>query len=66
MSGTMIGFFVLMFISTVFGWLFSRTKKVEKPVKAMLFVLYFWGSFFVQLVIFSLLYYFGLLSDFMT
>jgi hypothetical protein len=59
MSLTMIGVIGLIIISAVSGWFFSRTKKVEKPVKVMLFVLYFWISFFILLMVFAGLYYFG-------
>ncbi|NOR69031.1 MAG: hypothetical protein GQ532_04950 [Methylomarinum sp.] len=64
MNSMVIGVLGVIFISTVAGWLFSRPKKVEKPVKVMLFVLYFWVSFFVQLVTFAMLYHFGILSDY--
>jgi len=64
MNSTVIGILSVVFTSTVAGWLISRTKKVEKPVKVMLFVLYFWASFFIQLVVFAMLYHFGLLSDY--
>jgi len=64
MNSTVIGILSVVFTSTVAGWLISRTKKVEKPVKVMLFVLYFWASFFIQLVAFAMLYHFGLLSDY--
>jgi hypothetical protein len=59
MSPTIIGLIGLIFVSTVSGWFFSRSKKVEKPVKVMLFVLYFWVSFFVLLMVFAGLYYFS-------
>lgn len=64
MSPTIIGILGLIFIATLSGWLLSRSKKVEKPVKIMLFVLYFWVSLFIQLIVFAVLYQFDLLSDF--
>jgi len=64
MNSTVITILGVVFISSVAGWLFSRSKKVEKPVKVMLFVLYFWVSFFVQLVVFAMLYHFGLLNNY--
>ena len=62
MSPTIIGVLGLIFIATLSGWLFSRSKNVEKPVKIMLFVLYFWVSIFIQLIVFAVLYQFGLLE----
>jgi len=64
MSSTVIAILSVVFISSITGWLFNRSKKVEKPVKVMLFVLYFWVSFFVQLVAFAMFYHFGLLNDY--
>jgi hypothetical protein len=58
----MVALLVAILISTLAGWLISRSKQVEKPVKVMLFVLYFWGVLFVQLVIFAVLYQLGLLD----
>lgn len=63
MNSTVIGLLVVVLISTIVGWLISRSKQVEKPVKVMLFVLYFWMSFFVQLMVFALLYQFGMLDS---
>jgi len=64
MSPTVIGIFILIFIATVSGWFFSRSKEAETPVKVMLFVLYFWGTIFIQLMVFAGLYHFDLLSGF--
>jgi len=64
MSPTVITILSLVSLSGLSGWFFSRSKKVEKPVKAMLFVLYFWVSFFIELVIFAGLYHFGFLSEY--
>jgi Ca2+/Na+ antiporter len=62
MNITVIGLGLLLLIATFVGWFFTHTKKVDKPVKVMLFVLYFWITTFIQLMIFALLYQFGLLD----
>ena len=62
MNSTVIGLLVVILIATFLGWLISRSKQVEKPVKVMLFVLYFWAFLFIQLIIFSVLYQFGVLD----
>jgi len=33
MNSTVIGLFIVILISTIAGWLISRSKQVEKPVK---------------------------------
>ncbi len=63
MNTTVIGLLVLILISTIVGWVISRSKKVEKPVRIMLFVLYFWMSFFIQMMVFAVLYHFGMLDS---
>jgi hypothetical protein len=45
----------------VAGFWFSRRAET-KPVKVMLFVLYFWIAAFIQLVIAALMYQGGLLQ----
>ncbi|MFK5949271.1 MAG: hypothetical protein QM500_10945 [Methylococcales bacterium] len=65
MNSIIIGLLCLALLSALSGWFFSRSKKVEKPVKAMLFVLYFWVSFFIQLAIFAVLHYFDLLDKYL-
>jgi len=62
MNTTVIGLLFLLLIATFSGWFFTRTKTVDKPVKVMLFVLYFWISAFIQLIVFALIYQFGLLD----
>ena len=57
-----IGLMVIILISTGAGWFFSHAKEVEKPVKVMLFVLYFWLFVFIQLVVFAVLYHFDILN----
>lgn len=64
MSIMVIGILVLISISTAAGWFFSHAKVAEKPVKVMLFVLYFWLFLFVQVVIFALLYHFEMFDSF--
>ncbi len=64
MSPTIILISVLVLISVFCGWFSSRNKSQERAVTVMLFVLYFWGSAFVQLIIFALLYHFGFLQGY--
>ncbi len=64
MSTTIIGLIALISISTFAGWYFSHAKEAEKPVKVMLFVLYFWLSIFIQVVVFAVLYHFDILDFF--
>ena len=64
MNTMVIGLMVLILISTAAGWFFSHAKEAEKPVKVMLFVLYFWLFVFIQLVVFAVLYHFGLFDSF--
>lgn len=47
----------MLFLSALGGWFFGARKPVEKPLKVMLFVLYFWGLAFFQLALFALFYY---------
>lgn len=63
MNITIIGLLLIILISTLAGWLFSRSKKVEKPVMVMLFVLYFWLFAFIQLGVFAVLYQFGMFEN---
>jgi len=63
MSTTIIGLLVIILISTVASWFFSFSKQSENPIKVMLFVLYFWVFLFIQLIVFAILYYFGLLTS---
>jgi len=62
MNSTVVGLLIIVFIASIAGWFFSRSKEAEKPVKVMLFVLYFWGSVFIQVMIFSVLYQYGFLD----
>ena len=64
MSTFVIGLIILISISTLAGWFFSRAKEAEKAIKVMLFVLYFWLFFFIQVVIFALLYHFDMFDSF--
>lgn len=47
----------MMGIAAFGGWFVSARKQAEKPVKVMLFVLYFWGLVFLQIALFALGYY---------
>ncbi|ANE56510.1 MULTISPECIES: hypothetical protein [Methylomonas] len=48
----------ILAVSALGGWLLCRNKPVEKPVKVMLFVGYFWGLAF-SLLILAVLAYLG-------
>lgn len=65
MDATVIGLLLIVSIASLAGWFFSHSKEAEKPVKVMLFVLYFWGVVFAQLIVFSLFYQFGFLDSIM-
>ena len=62
MSHTLLGFIVIMLVSTGIAWFLSRKKPLEKPVKIMLFVLYFWVSVFTHIIVVAGLYYFNILN----
>ncbi len=47
----------MLLLAGLGGWFFSARKRVEKPVKVMLFVLYFWGLTFLQIALFALGYW---------
>jgi hypothetical protein len=51
------GLLIMLLLATVGGWFISARKQVEKPVKVMLFVLYFWVLAFVQIALFALGYF---------
>ncbi len=57
MSATIAGLLVVVAISAFGGWMLIFRKAVEKPVKAMLFVGYFWLLAFVQLILAALAYF---------
>ncbi len=62
MNATFVGLIGIIGISAITGWLFSRSKKREKPVMVMLFVFYFWLFVFIQLGVFAVLYKLGMLE----
>jgi hypothetical protein len=62
MSPILLYILGITLLSTIIAWFVSQSKAVEKPVKVMLFVLYFWGSVFIQLMLFAVLYKFGIIS----
>ena len=64
MSTLVIGLIILISISTLAGWFFSHAKDAEKAVKVMLFVLYFWLFFFIQVMVFGVLYHFDMFDSF--
>ncbi|WP_305908172.1 hypothetical protein Q9L42_011960 [Methylomarinum sp. Ch1-1] len=47
----------MMLLAAGGGWFISARKPVEKPVKVMLFVLYFWLLVFLQVALFALGYF---------
>lgn len=57
MSVTIAGLLAVIAISATGGWWLSFRKEVEKPVKAMLFVGYFWLLAFVQLLLIAAAYF---------
>ena len=57
MSITIIGLLAVIAVSAIGGWLLSFCKEVEKPVKVMLFVGYFWLLAFIQLLLVALAYF---------
>lgn len=50
---------IILAISVIFGWVMVKVKAghQDTPVKVMLFVLYFWLSAFVQIVLAGVGYY---------
>lgn len=52
--GVLLG---ILAASSVSGWWLSGRKAVEKPVRVMMFVGYFWLLTFLQLLLAALLYY---------
>ncbi len=54
MNAYLGGLLVILGLAAVGGILLSAGKAVEKPVKVMLFVLYFWILVFVQIALFAL------------
>lgn len=57
MDIAIIGLLIAVAISAVGGWLLCFRNEVEKPVKAMLFVGYFWLLSFIQLLLIALAYF---------
>ncbi|MCK5888796.1 MAG: hypothetical protein KAG19_02520 [Methylococcales bacterium] len=60
-----LGIIAILLIASIAGWFLSDSKAVDKPVKIMLFVLYFWGTVFLQLMVFAVLYPLGVLKTIM-
>jgi len=52
-----VGLLIIVFLSSMGSWFISTRKQVEKPVKAMLFVLYFWILAFVQIGVVAFAYF---------
>lgn len=47
----------MLALSGAAGWWLSRRNTVEKPVRVMMFIGYFWMLTFLQLLLAALLYY---------
>lgn len=62
MDNEVIGIILVIFLSVIASWFFCRSKKAETPVKVMIFILYFWIFVFIQLIVFAVLYQFGILD----
>ncbi len=62
MDNYLIVLMLMIFTSTIAGWSFSRYKQAEIPIKVMIFMLYFWLFVFIQLIIFAIMYQFGMLD----
>ena len=58
MHTAIVGLLLIILISALGAWFLMANKAVEKPVKAMLFVGYFWLLAFTQMVLFTAIYYF--------
>lgn len=51
------GLLVIALLSSLGGWWFSTRKAIEKPLRVMLFVLYFWAFAFAQLILVGMGYW---------
>jgi hypothetical protein len=56
MHPAIIGLLILTLVSTLGAWWWSAGKTTEKPLRAMMFVGYFWLLAFAQLLLFGLIY----------
>ncbi len=57
MNEFIAGLLMILLLSAVVSWFISSRKQVEKPVKVMLFVLYFWILAFAQIGVVALGYF---------
>jgi hypothetical protein len=57
MNATIAGLLAIVAVSVGGGWWLSFRKPVEKPVKVMMFVGYFWLLAFVQLLLVAGVYF---------
>jgi hypothetical protein len=48
---------LILVISSLCGWWLSSRKPVERPLKIMMFIGYFWLVTFVQILLFAALYF---------
>ncbi len=47
----------MLLLAALVGWFLAARKEAEKPVKVMLFVLYFWVIVFVEIALSGLVYF---------
>ncbi len=52
-----IGLLAMLLLAALVGWFLAARKEAEKPVKVMLFVLYFWVIVFVEIALSGLVYF---------
>ncbi|KAF3977117.1 MAG: hypothetical protein HFP77_08960 [Methylococcales symbiont of Iophon sp. n. MRB-2018] len=62
MNNIVLYLIAIALISVIIAWLISQSKPAEKVVKVMTFMIYFWLSAFVQLIVFALLYHYKILA----
>ncbi|KAF3981405.1 MAG: hypothetical protein HFP81_03815 [Methylococcales symbiont of Hymedesmia sp. n. MRB-2018] len=62
MNSIVLYLIAIVLISVIIAWLISHSKQAEKAVKIMTFMIYFWLSAFVQLIVFALLYHYKILA----
>jgi hypothetical protein len=57
MPGPIAILLLILVISSLCGWWLSSRKQLEKPVKIMMFIGYFWLVTFLQILLFAALYF---------
>jgi uncharacterized membrane protein YedE/YeeE len=56
MSLALLGLLLMLVVSAVCSWWLAVRKTTEKPVRAMIFIGYFWLLSFVQIMLAVLVY----------